>query len=88
MKATILSSVLIFLACTGLANAEGNFVYKFRAVDGQWVTQDQPPPADATDAIMIDPRSGRVYRYQPGLAQYLEADSPAGQEAVDRKDAQ
>jgi len=88
MKAVILSSVLIFLSCTGLANADGNLVYKFRAVDGQWVTRDQPPPADATDAIMIDPRSGRVYRYQPGLAQYLEADSPAGQEAVDRKDAQ
>lgn len=87
MKTAILTSVLIFVACTGLANADGNYVYKFRAVDGQWVIQDQPPPADATEAILIDPRSGHVYRYQPGLAQYLEADRPAGQKAVDNKDA-
>ena len=88
MKAVILSSVLIFLACIGLANADGSFVYKFRDIDGQWVIQDQPPPADATDAIMIDPRSGRVYRYQPGLDQYLGADRPAGEKAADSKDAQ
>ena len=88
MKAVILSSVLIFLACTGLANADGNYVYKFRAADGQWVIQDAPPPADATEAIMIGPRSGRVYRYQPGLAQYLDAAKPAGQQPAARKDAQ
>ena len=88
MKAVILSSVLIFLSCTGLANADGHYVYKFRSVDGQWVIQDAPPPADATEAIMIDPRSGRVYRYQPGLVQYLDADKTAGEQPADRKDAQ